>query len=106
MDKTVTEYTITDFLMTHGRGHLHLTAWKKKLFIILAANPLTRWQRNKEAVERVIKVLDNARDYTDAAFVKNVLNGGQKGLNGAFCSPHYVLEGHYRSCTTESVSLS
>lgn len=40
------------------------------------------------------EILDNARDYTDAAFVKNVLNGGQKGLNGAFCSPHYVLEGH------------
>lgn len=32
-------------------------------------------------------------DFTDVAFEKNVLNGGQRGLNDAFCSPHYVLEG-------------
>lgn len=76
----------TDSVDCWGFGTL--TDWQKKPLLILAANPPTRWPWNKEAVGRVREVLDNARDTE-----KNVLNGGQRGLNEAFCSPHYVLEG-------------
>jgi len=58
----------------------------KKLLLTLAANPPTRWQKNKETEGRSRVVLDNARDFTDAALVK------KKKIINAFCSPHYVLD--------------
>lgn len=65
------------------------TPWVKKLLLILAANPLSRWLWNKERKRRA--VWENARHCRDVAFMKNVLNRGWRGLSDASSSAYYEV---------------